>query len=354
MNLRKIDFSDYKSHTILAPNWIGDTAMAAPFFASLRSNFPDCKMKVIVNPWVEGLVRNYPWVDEVIKLDSNSIWYLIKSFRFGDFKNKHSRDIFWILPNSFRSALMSYLAKGKSRIGYSTGFRKYLLSNPIFLPKNKSQNLIDYYLGLLVANGLSPISERISIEIRSDLLKISMNTLGKFVDLSKRPLIGIHPGAFFGSSKTWDPKSFGLLAERLTDKQNANVLIFGGPGEKELTEMVLKHSNGKALNFFGKDNLLILPGLLSMLDAFISGDTGPLHIASLVGTPTISIFGPTDPKMTAPRGSNNLYLYKNLDCSPCFQRICPLNHHDCMKKITVEEVENRLKDILKKNKGERR
>ena len=199
--MRKIDFSDYKSHTILAPNWIGDTAMAAPFFASLRFNFPDCKLRVIVSPWVEGLVRNYPWVDEIIKLDSNSIWYLMKTLRFGEFKNKHSTDIFWLLPNSFRSALTSYLARGKSRIGYSTGFRKYLLTDPIFLPTNKSQNLTDYYLGLLIANGLSPISERISIEIRSDLLEISMNTLGEFIDLSKHPLIGIHPGAFLGPLK---------------------------------------------------------------------------------------------------------------------------------------------------------
>tara|TARA_B100000686_G_scaffold93268_1_gene99700 strand:+ start:52572 stop:53606 length:1035 start_codon:yes stop_codon:yes gene_type:complete len=344
--LGKIDFSVSETHTVLAPNWIGDTAMAAPFFASLRSNFPDSKIRVIVNPWVEGLVQNYPWVDEIIKLDKKSFWYLLKTFRFGKLKNKLSSDTFWLLPNSFRSALIGYLSSSKSRIGYSARFRKQLLTNPVFLSENKSQYLIDYYLELLVANGLNPVSKRISIEIRDDLLEVSKNTLEKLVDLSQGPLIGIHPGAFFGSSKTWKPKNFGLLAERLIDRENANVLIFGGPGEKELTEMVVKHSKAKALNFFGKDNLLILPGLLSMLDAFISGDTGPLHIASLVGTPTISIFGPTDPKLTAPRGSNNFYVYQNLDCSPCFKRVCPLHHHDCMEKITVLDVENKLKNIL--------
>ncbi len=341
-----IDFSVTENHTVLAPNWIGDTAMAAPFFASLRLNFPDSKIRVIVNPWVEGLVRNFPWVDEVIKLDKKNLWYLLKTFRFGKLKDKLAFDTFWLLPNSFRSAFISYLSSSKSRIGYSTRFRKQLLTNPVFLSENKSLNLVDYYLELLVANGLNPVSERIFIKIRDDLLEVSKNTLEKHVVLSKRPLIGIHPGAFFGSSKTWNPKNFGLLAERLIDEQNASVLIFGGPGEKELTEMVVKYSKGKALNFFGRDNLLILPGLLSMLDAFISGDTGPLHIASLVGTPTISIFGSTDPKLTAPRGSNNFYIYENLDCSPCFKRECPLQHHDCMEKITVSDVENRLKNIL--------
>jgi heptosyltransferase-2 len=344
--LRKIDFSKNKAQTVLAPNWIGDAAMAAPFFASLRANFPDSKIRVIINPWIEGLFENYPWVDEIIKLDKNSFWYLFKIFRFGKFKKKLSSDNFWLLPNSFRSGLIGYLSGAESRIGYSTNFRKKLLTNPIFLPENKSQNLMDYYLGLIIANGLSPVSERISIKIRDDLLQVSRNMLEKLVDLSKRPLIGIHPGAFFGSSKTWNPKNFGLLAERLTDYQGAKVLIFGGPGEKELTEIVVKHSKGKALNLYGRDNLLILPGLLSMLDAFISGDTGPLHIASLVGTPTVSIFGPTDPKLTAPRGSRNFYIYENLDCSPCFKRVCPLHHHDCMEKITISDVENKLKNIL--------
>jgi len=345
--LEKVDFSDYTSHTVLAPNWIGDTAMAAPFFASLRSIFPNCKIKVIVNPWVEGLVKNYPWVDEVIKLHSHSVWHLIKVLRYGELKKKFSSDIFWLLPNSFRSAVMCFLAGGKLRIGYSTSFRKQLLTNPIFLPKNKSQYLTDYYLGLLVANGLTPISERVSIEIRDDLLETSKNTLSRFINLSERPLVGLHPGAFFGSSKTWDPKNFGQLAERLTDREDAKVLVFGGPGEEELIEMVVKHSRGKAFNFFGRDELLILPGILSMLDVLISGDTGPLHIASLVGTPTVSLFGPTDPKLTAPRGPRNLYVYKNLDCSPCFQRACPLHHHDCMQKITIGEVENKTRDLLR-------
>ena len=91
----------------------------------------------------------------------------------------------------------------------------------------------------------------------------------------------------------------------------------------------------------------MLPGVLAGLDLFVSGDTGPLHVAALAGTKTISFFGPTDHRRTAPRGAPHRTLRRELECSPCFERVCPLGHHKCMKEITPEEVEEEVKEILR-------
>ena len=164
--------------------------------------------------------------------------------------------------------------------------------------------------------------------------------------MNNAPSVGIHPGAFFGESKTWPLEHFKKLIDRLVDSEAAQVFILGGPDEIELAGKLNAMSGGRAVNLAGKDTLETLPALLSRLDVFISGDTGPLHVAALAGTSTIALFGPTDYRQTAPRGPWNRTIHKSLDCSPCFVRTCPLGHHDCMKRITPEEVASEVVELL--------
>jgi ADP-heptose:LPS heptosyltransferase len=109
---------------------------------------------------------------------------------------------------------------------------------------------------------------------------------------------------------------------------------------------VCDSAGGAAVNVAGKDNLETLPAILARLSVLVSGDTGPLHIAALMGTRTLSLFGPTDPRRTAPRGQAHALLRRDLACSPCFKRVCPLSHHDCMNGISPEEVAGEVERIL--------
>ena len=129
------------------------------------------------------------------------------------------------------------------------------------------------------------------------------------------------------------------------------ILILGGPGEIELAAGVSSASEGAAVSIAGEETLETLPGVLAGLDLFISGDTGPLHIAALAGVKTISFFGPTDHRRTAPRGALHRTLRREMECSPCFERECPLGHHNCMKEITPEVAEEEVKEILKASVG---
>ena len=143
-------------------------------------------------------------------------------------------------------------------------------------------------------------------------------------------------------------ESFAALANRLWAGCGARVLVLGGPEEIELAERVCAASGGAAVSLAGKDTLGTLPGILARLSVFVSGDTGPLHVAALAGVKTVSLFGPTDHRRTAPRGEAHRLIRREIECSPCFKRVCPLGHHKCMKEISPEEVAREVEDILKK------
>lgn len=321
-------------HLVVAPTWIGDTAMSAPFFASLRRAHPGAKVVAAAGPWTSGLLHSFPWIDRVLPLDAGK-WGGFFSLR--RMLQNESVDYAWILPNSFRAALMAKWIGARRRIGYGSDGRGWLLSSCVAPPRDIS-HLVDRYLYLLEAQGYETRTRADDYVIKPQAREFAKDLLNSYRTGKETPFVGVHPGAFFGESKTWPLEHYKKLIHRLVDCEGAQVFIFGGPDELVLTEKLVRMSGGRAVNLAGKDTLETLPALLSRLDVFISGDTGPLHVAALTGTATIALFGPTDYRQTAPRGPWSRIIHRGLDCSPCFARTCPLRHHDCMKRITPEEV----------------
>ena len=329
---------------VIAPNWIGDTAMAAPFFASLRAAYPNDRLEALASPWSAGLLDVYPWVDKVHRMASGK-WRTFFASR--PLRRGGEISTLWLLPNSFRSALLGFWLGGVNRIGYATGGRGALLTHaPSPPPESPPPHLIDYYLGLLEAEGHQPAHRKTTLPVAPVAAEFVDKLLADEALNGDGPLIGFHPGAFFGGSKTWPPESYGDLARRLAAKTRARVVVMGGPDEVELATRVCDAAGSAAVNLAGKDTLGALPAILARLSVLVSGDTGPLHIAALVGTPTLSLFGPTDPRRTAPRGLAHILLQRDLACSPCFKRVCPLGHHDCMNDISSEEVAGEVERIL--------
>ncbi len=340
-------------HIVVAPNWIGDTAMAAPFFASLRAALPKGRIEVVASPWTAGLLRAFPWVDEVHPIagrNGREWWKSMFSLRAK--LGGRGTETVWLLPNSFRAALLGCLIGGGRRVGYATDGRGFLLSRAVAPPpESPPPYLIDYYLGLLEAEGWPVAHRAIRLPVTPETSRFAEGLFSRKAPPGSGPLIGVHPGAAFGESKTWPAAFFAQLAKNLVQNLGARILILGGPGETELADWVSSASEGAAVSIAGDDTLETLPGVLAGLDLFISGDTGPLHVAALAGTKTISFFGPTDHRRTAPRGVRHRTLRRELECSPCFERECPLGHHNCMKEITPEEVEKEVKEILRQSVG---
>lgn len=332
-----------KRQVVIAPNWIGDAAMAAPFFASLRAAFPQDRIEVVAVPWTAGFLSVYPWVDAVLPLNTGK-WgqlFSIRSKMRGGWI-----EILWLLPNSHRTALLGRLTGARRRVGYASGGRGWLLTNPVPPPsESPPPHLTDAYLGLLEAEGIVPAHRSVRLPVMSEANEFAVGLLSSET-LDDEPLAGIHPGAYFGESKTWPPEFYGELARLLANRGGARVVILGGPNEMGIADRIAEASNGAARSLAGKDTLTTLPALLARLKVLVSGDTGPLHIAALVGTKTVSLFGPTDPLRTAPRGEGHRILRRELECSPCFRRTCPLGHHRCMRDISPEEVADEAVQML--------
>jgi heptosyltransferase-2 len=165
---------------------------------------------------------------------------------------------------------------------------------------------------------------------------------------SSLPILGINPGASYGSAKRWYPKEFAKVARELSGEYN--IIIFGGPDETDIAgdiEQALIDSGVKNYeNLAGNTTITELINKIASLDLFITGDSGPMHVAAAFQVPTVSIFGPTKDEETAQwMNKKSIILKKNLDCQPCMERTCPLIHHNCMCLIKAVDVIGAVKVI---------
>ncbi|MEK6708941.1 MAG: lipopolysaccharide heptosyltransferase II [Nitrospinota bacterium] len=340
-------------HAVLAPSWIGDAAMAAPFLASLRAAFPEARIEAVASPWTAGLLEAFPWLDAVHRAGGSGglgRWRGV----FGLRQRLGGAEAVWLLPNSFRSALLARWIGGRRVVGYSTDRRGWLLTDVLAPPpESPPPHLVDYYLGILEGAGLRPSLREVSLPVGEEEAGAARRLLAEAGLEGARPLVGVHPGAFFGESKTWPPEGFGAVARQLAREAGARVAVLGGAAEGGLAGRVCRESGGAAVSLAGRDHLRMLPALLKELDVFVAGDTGPLHVAALVGTPTVSLFGPTDPRRTAPRGARHRVIRQEIECSPCFERTCPLGHHRCMREIGAERVAAAVLSVLAESAGRR-
>jgi heptosyltransferase-2 len=163
------------------------------------------------------------------------------------------------------------------------------------------------------------------------------------------PFIGINPGASYGSSKRWYPEEFAKVALKLSSKYN--ILIFGGPEEKiiaqDIENLLIEYGVSNYLNLAGKTSIEQLTERISELKLFITGDSGPMHLAAAKKIPTISIFGPTNHTETSQwKNQSSIIIKKDLDCQPCMKRKCPYGHHNCMKNVKAEEVIRAALEII--------
>lgn len=336
----KFDFNQVRRILVRGVNWVGDTILTYPTVQQLKCLFPQSHLAIIAADHLVDLWKTFPYIDEIIPFQPQnglgSIW--------ADLKLSHSLkrknfDLALILPRSFRSAFQIYLARIPIRVGYQDEGRSLFLTHGI--PRAEEilhLHRVHYYQRLL-----GPLGEIINcppsrIFLREEDRRWAEQILRDFGISNGRLLIGMNPGASYGLAKCWSPTRFGELGKRLSKKWKATVLLFGKEGEKSIAQEIVQHIGEEGIDLTGKTGLLQLAALLERCHLLVSNDTGTMHVATAVGTPVVAIFGSTDPITTGPRGDEHRIVKKDIPCSPCLKRICPLDHR-CMDLITVEEVE---------------
>jgi heptosyltransferase-2 len=341
-----------KNLLVRGVNWIGDGVMTLPALRAMRKAMPETKISLLVKPWVSPLFENNPNIDEII-IYGDEHKGTIGKIKLSRMLNKKEFCGTILLQNAFDAALITFLAGIKERAGYNRDGRGLLLTTSVSVPKNEREvHQINYYLNLL---------EQIGINARySDpYIYLTLNErlhARELLKNMKRPILGINPGATYGSAKRWFPERFAEIANWFISDTGGSVIIFGGKSEVDIADEIYKkiipdfRTSNSLLSLAGKISLRELISLIAQCDVFITNDSGPMHIAYAVMTPLVAIFGSTDPQLTGPppweNGNNSVVITPDLSCSPCFERTCKNNDMSCMYAITSDDVYYGIKKIL--------
>jgi heptosyltransferase-2 len=324
---------------IRSVNWIGDAVMTTPAISVIREHFPHAEITILANAMVSQLFLHHPGIDAIITFDRQGKHHGVAGrLRLAAELRKHNFDLAIILPNSFDSALVPWLARIPERIGKCSDGRTLLLNGRFEAAKETAPcHEVEYYLNLMQHFGITgsrtPLHLSVSPEEEqraAELLSRQGIQPGDFV-------IGINPGASYGSAKRWYPERFAQVARRLAAEWSAKVVIFGGPGETAIASDIEKSLDGTALNVAGKTSVRELMAQIKRCNFFVTNDSGPMHIAAAFAVPLVAIFGSTDHTGTSPYNSSSVVVRNDVDCAPCKLRECPTDHR-CMTSVTEEAV----------------
>lgn len=324
---------EFSNILIRATNWVGDAVMSLPALRALRDRYPHAKMTILARPWVADLYGREPFCDELIPWPGYQ-WSIIGELR------KRNFDCAILLQNAFGAAATVALAGIPKRIGYNRDGRGFLLTDAVTPPKKGEipPHESYYYLELLR---------------RAKLIDITLPS-EPLVQLSGRSsapdsIVGVSPGAAYGSAKRWLPESFAEAAIEIAQTDHDSVMLFGTDAEKEVCgqiEQILTQAGVKVVNLAGKTPLSQFIELAGRCRVFLTNDSGSMHIASALGVPTVAIFGATNHITTGPTGPLSRVVREPVDCSPCLKRECPIDHR-CMTRVSADRVATEALELLK-------
>ena len=332
-------------------NWVGDAVMTIPALRQLRRVFPDSKIALHTHSWAQGIFQDADFIDEILTFEPEKSGFKTV-FDQAKILHKSRFDLAIIFPNSFQSALIAKLGTAARQIGYATDKRSFLLSDALAVPVWRNErHEIFYYLNVVAEIekrffGETKVWEKepqfdltVSEERKTAARKILSENA---VDLSKK-IVAFAAGSTNSRAKRWHTESYAELNDKIQSVMNANVILIGSIDELEVSLEVAEKSKIKPIVLTGKTTLAEATAILSVCDLLVSNDTGPAHISAALGTKTLVIFGPTNPKTTQPW--NSQIIYKNVECSPCMLRDCPIDHR-CMTRISAAEVFEIVKEKL--------
>lgn len=308
---------------IRSPNWLGDAVMSVDCVRALKHGRPDAHLTVAVPSTVSAVWKLVPEVDEVLPFASKSLLQSVRAIRArGRF------DAAIIFPNSMRSALEVWLAGIPWRIGYGRGGRRMFLNQIVHrnTRSGRRPHQVLRYLNIARNLGATPKDVDGTVPPQSS----PRNGAGS-------PRFALCPGAEYGPAKRWLPERFAQTAKIVAEKLNAKWAIVGTAKEAPIADAIAAELGDHCENRAGQTTLEQLIDELRNCSLLLTNDTGTMHLAALLGTPVVAVFGSTEPALTGPRGDQHIILRHHVECSPCFLRECPIDFR-CMHAVTVAET----------------
>jgi heptosyltransferase-2 len=328
---------------VLSPNWLGDAVMALPAIADVRRRFPDARLSVAARRSVADLFTMVPGVDHVVALEWKGKLQQRRALRkdVAALRTVEAETAI-LLPNAFSAAWLVTRAGIGERWGYAADFRRPLLSRAVARPR-QSMHQAEYYQHLVRQLGIECGPLEPALRVPDDVVVGARMLLNSRNWDKSRPLIAVAPGAAYGTAKRWLPEHYASLLSSLVHG-GAQCALVGSKGDIETTNWIQRLLPDKqrqdVLDLTGVTSLSLLVGLIAIARAFVSNDSGAMHLAAAVGTPVTAIFGPTREYETRPlprAGARAQVLIHDVWCRPCMLRECPIDHR-CMKGLSPERV----------------
>jgi heptosyltransferase II len=308
---------------IRGSNWLGDSVISVPAVRAIKCGRPDAHITVLAPARIAPVWRLVPEVDAVLSLGEKSLWSATRLL-----KREPAFDVGIVFPNSLRVALELWLAGVPRRVGYAGHRRRWLL-NQIVRPverKGPPPHQAEHYLDLARSLGVDAEVGEIALASPASAT-------------SPAQIIGLCPGAEYGPAKRWLAERFAGVAAAV----GGEWVLFGTAKDEEVGAQIVAALGNGCLNLIGKTNLEQLIEELRKCRLLLTNDTGTMHLATLLGVPVVAVFGSTEPSLTGPLGRGNRIVRRQVECSPCFLRECPLDFR-CMKALSVEEVVAAIRD----------
>lgn len=330
---------------IVAPSWVGDAVLSQPLLTLLKAQFPRTEIDVLAPAWVLPVFRR---MREVAQTLDNPFAHgelaLLRRLKLARRLRTHNYQRAYVLPNSLKSALIPWLAGIRERIGFIGELRYGLLTDARRLDEVATPLMAERF-AWLAQSSVEPLRRPIplpQIEVAGAEAEAVLTRLG----LERAGRIAcICPGAEYGPAKRWPEAYFAELAQALTRQQHA-VWLLGSKKDVAIGAEIERLSGGSAHNLCGKTSLDDAVVLLSAADLVVTNDSGLMHVAAALNRPLIAIYGSSSPRFTPPLATGARVVKLDLPCSPCFQRVCPLKHFDCMLKLTPERVLDEARQLV--------
>ncbi len=328
---------------IVGPAWVGDMVMAQSLFKLLREKNPAAAIDVVAPAWSEPLLARMPEVRNTIALPlGHGQFGLATRYRIGRALRNTHYDQALVIPRSLKSAFIPFFAGVGRRTGFRGEMRFGLLNDVRKLDKTRLDQTVKRFISLAMpSNAALPEPPEPALEIDTE----NRDALASRLDTRSTPLVVLLPGAAYGPAKCWPIDYFGELAAGLA-ADGLRVVVLGSAAEQKIGAQISKRGGKGVLNWCGETRLTDTVDILSLAQVAVTNDSGLMHVAAAAGTHVAAIYGSTSPAFTPPLTKSKTIFDLDLDCSPCFERECPLKHFDCLRGISPARVLDGVRSAL--------
>lgn len=327
---------------IAGPAWVGDMVMAQSLFKLLRTQSPRAVIDVVAPAWSEPILDRMAEVRRTVTLPvGHGELKIGERYRLGRSLRAERYTHAIVMPRSLKAALVPFFANIPRRTGFRGEMRYGLLNDVRRLDKRRFDQTVKRFMAL----GLPPDAELPDPPYPE--LATDAGNRARFaaqLGAESKDIVALMPGAAYGPAKCWPLEYFGELAATLA-ADGAVVVILGSKGEHEVGQRIRATSGEGVFNLCGETRLEETVDILSLARAAVTNDSGLMHVAAAAGTHVVAIYGSSSPDFTPPLTDSKTIISLGLECSPCFERECPLGHLRCLRDITPDRVSADVRSV---------